>query len=442
MNVDILSREMWLIMTEQMYDVIVIGGGSAGLMAAVGASKNGAKVLLLEKGDKLARKLIISGGGRCNVTNAKEIDELIKNIPGNGRFMYSAFNQFGNQDIIQFFEGLGVQLKEEDNGRMFPVSDKAITVANTLINYIRSKGVTIRLNAPVQKLLSNGAEVTGVLLKDGEQFNTKAVVIATGGKSVPKTGSTGDGYPWARSVGHTITPFYPTEVPITSDDTWIKEKTFQGLSLRDVTVTLFNKKEKAITVQRGDLIFTHFGISGPAALRLGHYVSVAHMKDGVGTLNLKIDLFPDRSFDQIYKESLQLVEKEPKKAVKNVLKGYIPERLILPLLSKADIGEDITFAHLAKKNWHDFVSLLKGIPLHVTGTLSIEEAFVTGGGVSTKEIDPKTFASKLVKGLYFAGEVMDVHAHTGGYNITVAFSSGYNAGISAAEQSKFEKAHQ
>lgn len=420
-------------MTKQDFDVIVIGGGSAGLMAAVGASEQGAKVLLLEKGDKLARKLIISGGGRCNVTNAKEIDELIKNIPGNGRFMYSAFHQFGNHDIIRFFEGLGVKLKEEDNGRMFPVSDKAITVANTLIDYIRSKGVTIKLNAPVRKLIQSADAVAGVELKSGEEISAKAVIVATGGKSVPKTGSTGDGYPWAESVGHTITSFYPTEVPITSDERWIKEQIFQGLSLRDVTLNLINQKQKVLTTQRGDMIFTHFGISGPAALRLGHYVSVAHLrKEPVGSLIVKIDLFSDHGFDHIYKESLKLVENEPKKAVKNVLKGYIPERLILPLLEKAGIAEDTTFAHLSKKSWVELVQLFKGIPLRITGTLSIEEAFVTGGGVSTKEIDPKSFASKLVKGLYFAGEIMDVHAHTGGYNITVAFSSGYNAGRAAA----------
>lgn len=420
-------------MSKHTYDVIVIGGGSAGLMAAVGASEQGAKVLLLEKGDKLARKLIISGGGRCNVTNAKEIDELIKNIPGNGRFMYSAFNQFGNRNIIRFFESLGVKLKEEDNGRMFPVSDKAITVANTLIDYIRAKGVTIWLHCPVRKLIYTTDEVVGVELKNGEEIRSKAVIIATGGKSVPKTGSTGDGYTWAESVGHTITSLYPTEVPIISNEKWIKDQTFQGLSLRDVTLTLYNQKQKALTEQRGDMIFTHFGISGPAALRLGHYVSVAHMrKEPVGSLTVKIDLFPDQSFEQIYNESLQLAENEPKKAVKNVLKGYIPERLTIPLLERSGIAEDTTYAHLVKKNWVELIHLMKGIPLRITGTLSIEEAFVTGGGVSIKEIDPKTFASKLIKGLYFAGEIMDVHAHTGGYNITVAFSSGYNAGRSAA----------
>lgn len=418
------------------YDVIIIGGGSAGLMAAVGASENGANVLLLEKGDKLARKLIISGGGRCNVTNAKEMDEMIKNIPGNGRFMYSAFHQFGNHDIIQFFEQLGVQLKEEDNGRMFPVTDKAITVANTLIEFIRSRGVQIRLQAPVQQIIYEEDAVLGVQLRNGEHIYANAVIIATGGKSVPKTGSTGDAYAWAKAVGHKVTPLFPTEVPITSDEHWVLDRSLQGLSLRDVQLTLVNAEGKALTKQQGDMIFTHFGISGPAALCLGHYVSVAKMKDPQASLQLQIDLFPSKTQEQVYGEVKHIIEKEAKKAIKNVLRGYLPERMIGLVLQKAGIAEDTTYAHIANKDVVQLAALLKGFPMHVTGTLSIEESFVTGGGVSTKEIDPKTFASKRMRGLYFAGEVMDVHAHTGGYNITVAFSSGYNAGRAAASNAK------
>jgi len=426
-------------MSERVYDLIVIGGGPAGLMACVGAGQQGARVLLLEKGEKLGRKLIISGGGRCNVTNAKEIDEIIKNIPGNGRFMYSGLHQFGNRDIIHLFESLGVKLKEEDNGRMFPVTDKAVTVAETLIRYIRSMGVEIRLNAPVQQVIAKSGSIEGVLLRNGERISSRSVIIATGGKSVPKTGSTGDGYLFAKSLGHTITDLYPTEVPLTSNEDWIKERVLQGLSLRDVKLTLADQKGKILTVQRGDMIFTHFGISGPAALRLGHYVSVARKKDRSAPLTVAIDLFPDLHMDEIYEESLSLAEKEPKKAVKNVLKGYLPERMIPLLLEKAGIGMETTYAHLSKKSWQDFTRLLKAFPLSVTGTLSIEEAFVTGGGVSIKEIDPKTFQSKLVAGLFFAGEVMDVHAHTGGYNITVAFSSGYNAGKSAVHYVRSDK---
>ncbi|GAA4717325.1 NAD(P)/FAD-dependent oxidoreductase [Brevibacillus fulvus] len=415
------------------YDCIVIGGGPAGLMAAHSASVNGARVCLLEKGGKLGRKLIISGGGRCNVTNAKELDELIKQMPGNGRFMYSAFAQFSNQSIIDFFERLGVALKEEDHGRMFPVTDKAVTVANTLIEQIKKQGVEIRLNSPVERVMYDGDQVRGVLLKSGETLAARSVVIAVGGKSVPQTGSTGDGYGWAKEAGHTITELYPTEVPLLANDRFIQEKSLQGLSLRDVELNLFAPNGKKLSTQRGDMIFTHFGLSGPAALRMGHYVSVAKRKFGETPLTLKINLMPEQSIDELFQESWNLLESSPKKAVKNVLKGFLPERLIPVLLQLCHIAEETTHSHMAKQQWREFVQMITAFPVTITGTLSLEEAFITGGGVSVKEIDPRTMQSKLKQGLFFAGEVMDVHAHTGGYNITIAFSSGYVAGKHAAE---------
>jgi predicted Rossmann fold flavoprotein len=249
---------------------------------------------------------------------------------------------------------------------------------------------------------------------------------------VPQTGSTGDGYPWAERAGHTITTLYPTEVPLKADDPWVKARTIQGLSLRNVALTLANPKGKRLTTQRADMIFTHFGISGPAALRVSHYVSVAQLKLGRVPLPLTIDLFPDWTADQVYKETMALAQNEPKKAVKNVLRGLLPERMIPLLLEAVGIPEETTHAHLSRERWTSLSKLIKAFPVTITGTLSIEEAFVTGGGVSVKEIDPGTMASRLKPGLYFAGEVMDVHAHTGGYNITVAFSSGYVAGSSAA----------
>jgi predicted Rossmann fold flavoprotein len=421
------------------YDVIVIGGGPAGLMACVGAVRQRARVLLVEKGDRLGRKLIISGGGRCNVTNAGEIEDIVKMIPGNGRFMYTPFGQFGNRDIIRFFEGLGVALKEEDHGRMFPVTDKATTVAETMIGYLREQGVEIKLHTSVERLLFEDGVVCGIRLHGGGEVRAASVVVAVGGKSVPKTGSTGDGYGWAQAVGHTVTPLFPTEVPVTLDAPWIKDKTLQGLSLREVPLTLTNAKGKKLTTQLGDMVFTHFGVSGPAALRLGHYVSVG-LARGEEPLKLSIDLRPDRTAEEVLNDTLALAAAAPKKSIKNVLMGYVSERMAPLLLDLAGIAHETTYAHLPKGKWQEVVRLIKGLSSQVTGTLSIEEAFVTGGGISLKEIEPKTMGSRLVPGLYFAGEIIDVHAHTGGYNITIAFSSGHVAGTAAAKRAHALKA--
>ncbi|WP_322907554.1 NAD(P)/FAD-dependent oxidoreductase [Paenibacillus campi] len=415
------------------YDIIVIGGGSAGLMASVAASEHGARVLLVDKGDKLGRKLGISGGGRCNVTNAKEIDELIKYIPGNGRFLYSALANFSNLDIMRFFEQMGIALKEEDHGRMFPVSDKAKTVVDALVSRVRAQGVDIRTNSPVAEVLYEHGTAAGVRLRSGERIRSKAVIIAVGGKSVPQTGSEGDGYPWAEQAGHTITELYPTEVPLTSPEPFIQSKELQGLSLRNVTLTVWNPKGKKLIMHEGDMLFTHFGISGPAALRCSQYVVKALKKFPVNAVQLTIDLLPDRSTDDVYRETLTLAEQESRKAVKNVIKGYVPERLIPLLLQKSGISGDITYDHIPKQQWMELARLIKQFPVAIHGTLSIKEAFVTGGGVNLKEIHPQTMESKLMPGLYFCGEVLDIHGYTGGYNITAAFTTGHAAGSSAAE---------
>ncbi|SEG52804.1 NAD(P)/FAD-dependent oxidoreductase [Paenibacillus sp. UNC499MF] len=414
------------------YDVIIIGGGSAGLMAGVAASADGANVLLLDKGDKLGRKLGISGGGRCNVTNNKEMDELIRHIPGNGRFLYSAFSHFNNQDIIAFFENLGIRLKEEDNGRMFPVSDKAKTVVDTLIRQVRSQGVSIRTNCSVDRVLYEDGRTTGVRLQSGETLRGKCVIVASGGKSVPHTGSTGDGYAWAEAAGHTITELFPTEVPLTSAEPFIKSRELQGLSLRNAALTVWNAKGKKLITHQGDMIFTHFGISGPISLRCSQFVVKELRKSHKDSVELTIDLFPDQSTEEVYEQTLALAAAEPKRAIKNVLKGAVSERLVPLLLRKAELDESLTYANLPKQNWMELSKLLKAFPLRVNGTLSIEEAFVTGGGVNLKEIDPKTMESKMTEGLFFCGEVLDIHGYTGGYNITAAFATGYTAGKHAA----------
>lgn len=413
-------------------DVIVIGGGPSGLMAAIAASEQGSKVLLLDKGDKLGRKLGISGGGRCNVTNAKELDELIQFIPGNGRFLYSALTTFGNKDIIAFFEGLGIRLKEEDNGRMFPVSDKAKTVVDALINKVRSQGVQIRVNSPVAEVLYDNGRTVGVKLKTGEVLESHAVIVAVGGKSVPQTGSTGDGYAWAEKAGHTITELFPTEVPLTSNEPFIQSKELQGLSLRNVSLSVWNPKGKKLIEHHGDMLFTHFGISGPIALRCSQFVVKALKQFGTGNIEVSVDFTPDKSKDEVYNETLKLAEQGPKKSIKNVLRAYLPEKIIPILLQKAELDPHLTYAHIPKQKWLQFAQLVKRFPIRVYGTLSIEEAFVTGGGVNIKEIDPKTMQSKLMPGLYFCGEILDVHGYTGGYNITAAFATGYTAGRNAA----------
>ncbi len=422
------------------YDVIIIGAGSSGLMAGISASEGGAKVLLLDKGDKLGRKLGISGGGRCNVTNMKELDELIKHIPGNGRFLYSALSTFGNRDIIAFFEQMGIELKEEDNGRMFPVSDKAKTVVDALVNKVREQGVTIKVNSPVDEVLYEDGRAAGVRLQTGEVVRGRAVIVAVGGKSVPHTGSTGDGYAWAERAGHSITELFPTEVPLTSKEPFIKSRMLQGLSLRDVGLTIWNEKGKKIITHEGDMIFTHFGISGPIALRCSQFV-VKQLKrvgkgdgGGSGTVLATIDLLPRLSAEEIYNETYELSRNESKKAIKNVLKGYFPERMLPLLFERAGLKEDLTFDSLPKQAWSELARIAKAFPVEVNGTLSIEEAFVTGGGVNLKEVDPRTMESKLMSGLYFCGEILDVHGYTGGYNITAAFSTGYTAGKNAAEQ--------
>lgn len=418
-----------------MYDVIIIGGGSAGLMAAVAAGEAGAKTLLVDKGDSPGRKLGISGGGRCNVTNAKETEELIRHIPGNGRFLRSALAAFGNREIIAFFEEMGIRLKEEDNGRMFPVSDKAKTVVDALVRKVRSLGVDMRLNSPVREVIYKNGAAAGVRLRNGETLRAGAVIVAAGGKSVPQTGSQGDGYAWAESAGHTITELYPTEVPLTSAESFIQSKELQGLSLRDIGLTVWNAKGKKIITHEGDMIFTHFGLSGPAALRCSQFVVKEMKKTGATTVRLTLDLFPSKTEDEVYRESMQLAREDDRKAVKNALKGWVSERLLPLLFNEAGLDEGITFHSIPKQGWLKLVQTAKAFPLRANGTLSIEQAFVTGGGVNLKEIDPKTMESKLMPGLYFCGEILDIHGYTGGYNITAAFTTGHAAGQHAASAS-------
>lgn len=411
------------------YDVIVIGGGPSGLMAAISAAEHGAHTLLLEKGKKLGKKLAISGGGRCNVTNRLPEDEVIKHIPGNGKFLYSAFSVFNNYDIIEFFENLGVALKEEDHGRMFPASNSAASVVNTLIDQLNKLQVEVKLNSPV-KAVDYGETVHKVYGENGDGYETKAIVIAVGGKAVPHTGSNGEGYPWAKKAGHTITTLFPTEVPLTSKESFIKERILQGLALRDVAVSVLNKKGKSIITHRMDMLFTHFGVSGPAILRCSQFVVKELMKEQAVTL--QIDALPDKNQEKIRQEINELIHNNPKRAIKNSLKGLIPERYLQFLLDTLTLDGNLQGNHLSNENVRALAQVIKQFSFKVDGSLPMEKAFVTGGGVSIKEIVPNTMQSKLMDRLFFCGEILDIHGYTGGYNITSALVTGRLAGMNAA----------
>lgn len=419
-----------------MYDVIIVGGGPSGLMAAIAAGEIGKKVLLLEKGTKLGKKLAISGGGRCNVTNRLSQEEIVKHIPGNGRFLYSPFSVFNNEDIITFFEGLGVELKEEDHGRMFPVSNRAQDVVDTLVRQLEKLRVEVLFERPVAKLLMNEDKILGVRLKSGQEILSKAVVLAVGGKAVPQTGSTGDGYPWAQRAGHTVTTLYPTEVPLLSDEKFIRSKELQGLALRDVAVSVLNKKGKVLITHQMDMLFTHFGLSGPAILRCSQFVVKERMKNGESPVDMVIDSLPQENAESAFQMLVKLMKEDAKKSVKNVWKGVAPERWLLFLLNRAGIESNEIGANLSNEKVRALASLLKSFTMKVNGTQPIEKAFVTGGGVSVKEIEPKTMASKKKPGLYFCGEILDIHGYTGGYNITSALVTGKIAGMSAAQYAK------
>lgn len=419
-----------------MYDVIVVGGGPSGLMASIAAAEQAKKVLLIDKGKKLGNKLSISGGGRCNVTNRLPLEEIVKNIPGNGKFLYGPFSVFNNEDIIHFFEKLGVPLKEEDHGRMFPVSNRAKDVVQALLNEMERLGVEIRTETAVKKLLVDHERVLGVRLHSDEEIRAKSVVVAVGGKAVPHTGSTGDGYPWAEQAGHTITTLFPTEVPLLSNESFIQSKQLQGLALRDVKVSVLNAKGKPLVSHTMDMLFTHFGLSGPAILRCSQYVVKERMKNGQKPVTIQIDSMPSMNQEQLFQQLRTLVQDDPKKSMKNSWKGIVPERWLLFLFEQIDIDSTMIGHDLSTEKVRQFAEILKTFSLTVNGTQPMEKAFVTGGGISVKEIEPKTMASKKREGLYFCGEILDVHGYTGGYNITSALVTGRIAGMSAGINAK------
>ncbi|KIH69988.1 NAD(P)/FAD-dependent oxidoreductase [Salinicoccus roseus] len=413
-----------------MYHTIVVGGGVSGLMAAYAASENGSRVLLIEKNRSLGKKLLISGGGRCNVTNRLPYEEIISHIPGNGKFLYGPFSTFDNESIIQFVESRGVSLKEEDHGRMFPVTDRAQDILTVFLDALERNAVEIRKETIVRQVLVEDGHAAGVELADGTMIRADNVIVTTGGRSVPQTGSTGDGHRFAESAGHTITELFPTEVPITSPEPFIKEGRLKGLSLSDVSLLVLKKNGKPRVAHRMDMIFTHFGISGPAALRCSQFVHKEKQKQKKASILMSLDFFPDESAGALRAMIEESIGANRDRSLKNTLKTFLQERLVLFMLDLLDIDGATSGHHVSRGNIEKIVQFLKAFEFHVDGTQSIEKAFVTGGGVKLSEITPQTMESRKVSGLYFAGEVLDIHGYTGGYNITSALVTGYVAGHS------------
>lgn len=405
--------------------VVVIGGGAAGLMAAVIAGREGAKVTLLEKMNYVGKKMGITGKGRCNITNACDMSDFIKNTPGNGKFLYGAYERFTNEDLLQLLHDAGLETKVERGGRVFPASDSALDVRNTFMKLMKHYGVDVHLEEPVKKLLIDDGVVTGVVT-DRETYHADAVVIATGGKSYPATGSTGDGYILAAQVGHKITDIRPSLVPIVTEESWVKD--LMGLSLRNVELSVV-AKNKVQAKMFGEMMFTHFGITGPIVLSLSHTVGKLLRKKNIGTIGLDINLKPALSPETLDKRLQKDFDLYSKKQLINGMKDLLPSRLIPLIIELAGIDPQKPINQISKEERQQIGYMLQHMPLIVKGLRPVEEAIVTAGGISLKEFNPKTMESKLVKGLYGAGEVLDIDAFTGGYNLQAAFSTGYVAAM-------------
>lgn len=404
----------------KMTDIIIIGAGAAGCIAAITAARCGKSVLMFEKNEHIGRKLNITGKGRCNVTNNCSNDELIRNIPVNSRFLYSAFYAFGTGDTINFFENLGVPLKTERGNRVFPVSDKAGDIVDALDSELKRLNVKI-VRSRVQKLLFDGGKCIGVRA-GGSDCRSSSVLIACGGKSYPATGSTGDGYEFARSAGHTVTEIKPSLVPLTSPDKYCSD--MMGLSLRNVTLKLMNG-DKCVYSELGEMLFTHFGVSGPLVLSASSHMH----KNAHENYRLLIDLKPGLTPEQLDARVQRDFKENLNRDFTNGIRKLLPAKLIPVIAELADIQPERKINGITKEERQRFCRLIKAFPVRISGFRPIDEAIVTSGGVSVKEINPSTMESKLVHGLFFAGEVIDVDAYTGGFNLQIAFSTGYCAGM-------------
>ncbi len=406
-----------------MKQILVIGAGPAGMMAAIRAAENGAAVTLLEKMKRPGRKMMITGKGRCNITNAADVPEIIRNIHGNGAFLNSSMRAFDNQDVMEFFRQQGVPVKVERGNRVFPVSDKAQDVVDAMVHRLHELDVRIELEMPVADILLQEGRVAGVRTKSGAHYKADAVILAVGGASYPGTGSTGDGYEMAKKLGHTVVPLRPSLVPLETEEEWVKD--VQGLSLRNVRATLLAGGEK-VQEMFGEMMFTHFGVTGPIILSMSRRAAkcLAEGKFVELELNLKPALTPEKLDARIQREFEQRI----RKSLKNGLLNLLPHKLIEPVLDCAYLDSEKPVHQVTAEERHRLAETLQHLTLTIAKTRPLAEAIVTAGGVSVREINPKTMESKLVPGLYFAGEVVDVDAYTGGYNLQAAFSMGNAAG--------------
>ena len=414
-----------------MANVIVIGGGPAGMMAAITAAEYGNNVTIIEKNSDFGKKLLITGKGRCNITSSLYMSEFIKNTPGNGQFLYSAFQNYINTDIIDFLKNQGLEVKEERGNRIFPVTDKSIDVLNCFKSKINELKIKKLFNTRVQKILVQNGEVLGVRTEK-EIIQTDKIILATGGKSYPLTGSTGDGYLIAKNIGHKVTEIRPSLVPLV-----IYEKNeckeMQGLSLRNVGIKIIDEsKNKLIYEDFGEMIFTHFGISGPTILsgsaHLVRYKEIDNlMKEQ--KIKLQIDLKPALTEEQLDERILRDFKEFKNKQFKHALDKLLPQKMIPIVIEKTKINEEKRVNEITKEERRNLVKVLKKFELTIKDFRPVEEAIITSGGINIKEINPKTMESKLVKGLYFAGEIIDVDSYTGGFNLQIAYSTGYTAGM-------------